>query len=880
MDRLVPTLFIGLGGTGREVLLRLRKRLFEVYGSACLPGMAHLSIDVDDNDSVLEGKPSDYLPAAVRLAESEKLVAAITPGEFQSYFDSPAANPHVFSWIYPAIRRVGSVRNGARALRPLGRLCFFHHSAAIRRWIVESAAAINSPEARGRLRTEYGIEMESGLRAVLVFSVAGGTGSGMFLDLAFMLRHLGQTRAISLPESIAYLLLPEAFGRGYEHEYISANGYAALKELEYYSRLDDARMPTPAGIERREEVATGKFVVNWDNEVPVSIFGPPFDYCYLVGNAAQGGVQLPPGSKGDLFDLVAEGVTREFAGDVASARRTLRTSQQDCLKNVLEYGYHRGNRLVYRDVFALCYSCFGLSKLCLPSDGVRAQDSESLAVRDAVDQLVTQGAVSLRPSMEALETGSALSMNQQEFSVLGLGAPRGDSSVAEQFRGGVAGAVARRVGRGTALRVVDHPGEEILFLTELCGLPLPYIAEIHQLRRAYHNRRFEFLHLDRHAYGLPELALRSPDEIELARRVHAAILIGVVLNIFTISSSGQESILLYVDRRPYPPVGRWLGDRREALDLLSQEPELLVEIEAEIAQRTAQLTAAQREQFYVLLLCQLLDGSSLGVVEAGSFAPIEVRVGETVAYRVPVENDVIRGVLAELETSLPQSEELSGPDAAMVRRQIFERWYFRRMEFGRRVRVGDTVLFVFRDPRGAGQEDGQEAKSALRDAPARDQRKVRRGRRYHSVFISYGEPDEPFARKLYIALTECGIDTFLFPFNAEPGERIHRVVRRGINSFDRVLLICSQASLTRAGVLHEIEETLAREAREGGSTILIPVTLDRFVLEGWTPPRQDLALAIRDRTIALFLGIAKDPEIFDRELERLLVALEKRRRKR
>jgi len=42
-----PTLLIGLGGTGKEVLLRLRQRFFEKYSIVGFPTMAYLWIDTD-----------------------------------------------------------------------------------------------------------------------------------------------------------------------------------------------------------------------------------------------------------------------------------------------------------------------------------------------------------------------------------------------------------------------------------------------------------------------------------------------------------------------------------------------------------------------------------------------------------------------------------------------------------------------------------------------------------------------------------------------------------------------------------------------------------------------------------------------------------------
>jgi hypothetical protein len=80
-----------------------------------------------------------------------------------------------------------------------------------------------------------------------------------------------------------------------------------------------------------------------------------------------------------------------------------------------------------------------------------------------------------------------------------------------------------------------------------------------------------------------------------------------------------------------------------------------------------------------------------------------------------------------------------------------------------------------------------------------------------STFISYGAPDEAFARQLYDALKAHGAVVFFFPETAFVGERISNEVFRQLQRHDRVLLVCSRNSLRRPGVVNEIQQTLDRE---------------------------------------------------------------------
>jgi len=144
--------------------------------------------------------------------------------------------------------------------------------------------------------------------------------------------------------------------------------------------------------------------------------------------------------------------------------------------------------------------------------------------------------------------------------------------------------------------------------------------------------------------------------------------------------------------------------------------------------------------------------------------------------------------------------------------------------------------------------------------------------RYVSVFISYGGPDESYAERLHLELKRHGVRSFFFRESAPFGRKLHRVMRDGIQSSDRVLLLCSEASLDRPGVMNELEETLAREAREGGKERLIPLTLDDYVYS-WKPQRIDLATAIRDRVIGDFRGTRNAHDLFSAKTSTLLRVL-------
>ncbi len=134
-----------------------------------------------------------------------------------------------------------------------------------------------------------------------------------------------------------------------------------------------------------------------------------------------------------------------------------------------------------------------------------------------------------------------------------------------------------------------------------------------------------------------------------------------------------------------------------------------------------------------------------------------------------------------------------------------------------------------------------------------------------STFISYGGPDSSFAEQLSDDLHRNGVTTFFFNRDAVPGRKLHHTMRDGIKKYDRIIVICSAASLDRAGVRFEIDEALEREARDGGASYIVPVALDDFIFDA----SNDLAQILRARVVADF----RDPAAYDRSFRRLLTAL-------
>ncbi|WP_372395741.1 tubulin-like doman-containing protein [Azospirillum sp. HJ39] len=133
----------------------------------------------------------------------------------------PQVDPRAGEEISPGQARY----EGAGQWRPLGRVGLFLEARAILDELREGYRRVRDSTPSGRP-----------VRVHIVCSLSGGTGSGMFWDIACLLRHIDASCTIT-----GNFLLAEPFRGADRAERIEANAYAALKELAVYKNLQQSR---------------------------------------------------------------------------------------------------------------------------------------------------------------------------------------------------------------------------------------------------------------------------------------------------------------------------------------------------------------------------------------------------------------------------------------------------------------------------------------------------------------------------------------------------------------------------------------------------------------------------------------------------------------
>jgi hypothetical protein len=383
--QVAPTILIGLGGTGKEVLLRLRRRFYERYNFFGFPTMAYLWLDTDTRNVNIDGQALDHIMDAVKFRQEERVSAEIPGDAFMEYFRNQTRNPHIFSWLDQKLAAQGQVLNGAGQVRPLGRLAFFHSFDDISSKLNRALAKVHDRSAKEEMLNRHGIEVDpTALDVILIFSVAGGTGSGMFLDMSFLCRQV-----LPKPNITGYLMLPSVFADSIkDSEKIFANGYAALKELEYYSWRKDndpdgahSRAGNSGGVSRHDYAADWKNA-GYEGNKPAPITAPAFSTCYLIDNVTQGGGVIRPKDKQYLCDMIAENIFLNFSAEsFARSKDSVRSNLETPLTQPLRYPYDCfGTQGGYTELLSQRFSTMGFSKLYVPVDRIRRACGYQLAL--------------------------------------------------------------------------------------------------------------------------------------------------------------------------------------------------------------------------------------------------------------------------------------------------------------------------------------------------------------------------------------------------------------------------------------------------------------------------------------------------------------------
>jgi len=350
-----PILIVGLGGTGTDALLRLK---YQINKRFKLP----------DNPVTKQKKPKpdniEYLTLETNEHDKKKYkgigldpyteIVLLSNAGIGSILNNRSTMPdYIRQWLAPELTITDGTK-GASGNRQAGRLLLFEKINSV----------IDAIDNKIRtLRTDQ----ENKLLVFILSGLSGGTGGGMFLDVAYIIRGLMErdygSKGVDKVEITGYLFTPDVHMAGkqlnvHTEEYIQRNGYAALKELDYWMNLE----------ERTGERFHQKYGTRLEVNSPLA----PFNLCHLISGSNIDGVFIK-GAYDYCMNVTAENIVNFLALEEKESGQEF--AIQDYLSNLLSNISTMKSNLPPGMPHAanFSYNIIGASTAILPSEGINSK---------------------------------------------------------------------------------------------------------------------------------------------------------------------------------------------------------------------------------------------------------------------------------------------------------------------------------------------------------------------------------------------------------------------------------------------------------------------------------------------------------------------------
>lgn len=312
-EKKVPVLLIGLGGIGSEIV-------DHVYGQLKNenPGLnvEALVFDTDINSQ----KNLKNISAECKIQTStDKTVKYALEND-----------PTASSWFptHPLVEKM-QMLNGAGQIRAISRL-------ALRSAMKEGKLTAVSAVKERLFKLGSGIN-ENGLRVMIVSSLMGGTGSGIFLQIPLYIRELFESQIRGGTDRIEIqgtFILPDVLKGAIspkETENVYSNAYAAMKEL-------NAMIMSLGGDGSNINLEYKPNQLNSEGMRDIALKAWPYDYCYFYDKEDTKGRVLS--SFNDYISMIENNLALQISGPISDRMYSIYCNE---IKNIVS----KGGRNIY-----------------------------------------------------------------------------------------------------------------------------------------------------------------------------------------------------------------------------------------------------------------------------------------------------------------------------------------------------------------------------------------------------------------------------------------------------------------------------------------------------------------------------------------------------
>lgn len=352
-----PVLIIGLGGSGVDSLLATKKMIYDTIErerksdgklSDKPQNIEYLAIDTDESY-----KRKSY--HGIKLNETAGEIRIYQMSNVKQTLAAPQNLPEYISeWLDTSLDN-DKVINGAGAVRQLGRLL-----------LMQNIADLNSILEAKIKKVTAGFEDTVPLYVFIIAGISGGTGSGTFIDVPYIVRAMLEQVSSRRPiQQIGILFLPDVNAEksgisGVTKSSLYANGFAALKELDYLMNIEH--------VGDKFEIKYGSLTVGRKNDRAVK----PYDICLLMSSKDKNGAAPVNGDAS--YEMVTRVVAETIFNFVLSddgadnfQSFAIDSWLSNESRNISVYQTEMGDR---RHPVSYVYSIAGAASAKLPMDDV------------------------------------------------------------------------------------------------------------------------------------------------------------------------------------------------------------------------------------------------------------------------------------------------------------------------------------------------------------------------------------------------------------------------------------------------------------------------------------------------------------------------------
>ena len=322
---LQPTLFLGLGQLGIETMQAFRRILSTEFGHfELVPHVRFLAFDTDEGTLKAAGagdermmlRPSEMIHAKLQRANH---YLAKMRGEIKLPTEE---------WLNGKLLYRIPRDNAKAPVRQLARFALANSLPSIARRIESELQAVTSDETLHEPSRITDLGTRSGVpRVVVIANLAGVTGGGTFLDIAYLVRNQLRLMNLAHAEVIGVFYLPPT-GRDGIRSGPLANAYASLLELEYYQRRD--------GMSASFRSFDNKDMPRLDE------LGPPFHRCFFLDLPEIAGTEAP--ATPSVVAEAAQFLYRDLITPLGKTLDKLRVKRRPTAAKkmaLLRFGIHR-----------------------------------------------------------------------------------------------------------------------------------------------------------------------------------------------------------------------------------------------------------------------------------------------------------------------------------------------------------------------------------------------------------------------------------------------------------------------------------------------------------------------------------------------------------